>query len=231
MKVFNKIKKSEICFLGTCALIVGAISLGFMYNDYRNKLFKHPENLAQKVANYVVKNHDMSEGINYSRWVEEDKAYGHFEGKRYKKRVTSKNQLYQIQVDVIEEGSKDLKLDFYFTNQDFSKLKTAEDFVVREFEQGNPKMFIAKHFSDRKIDGELDSETMYVDEREHGQLEGFTKEEIDRKDSEVKKFSIYEGRVLKDGKWVDAPEDKKATQEDYEGTLKEVAAYLRIIKE
>lgn len=231
MKVFNKIKKSEIYFLGTCALIVGAIAIGSMYNNYRNKLFKHPENLAQKVANYVVKNHDITERMNYSRWVEEDEAYGHFEGTRYKKRVTSRNQLYQIQVDVIEEGSKDLKLDHYFTNQDFSKLKTAEDFVVSEFEQGNPKMFIAKYFSDYKIDGELDYETMYINEREHGELEGFTKEEIDMEDSEVKKFSIYEGRVLQNGEWVDAPEDKKATQEDYEGTLKEVASYLGIIKE
>jgi len=225
--------KKGVSDLKACLAIAGlCVTLGLggfgikKYSDYQKKPFKQTTHLAQKIANEVVLHTEGDDEMGLSKWVE-DQGYKDFKMKRHTHKFTSRNNIYIIEVDILEDGTKDMKVDYYMTNQNFDELKTAKDFIIHELQYGKPGIYIERHFSDDSIDGKLEKKWMYIREEENCELRAFTKKERDRKGSDVKCYTVDNGQVFKEGKWVDSPEDKKSTQEDYEMLLEDISKKIR----
>ncbi|MDP1629127.1 MAG: hypothetical protein Q8L57_00750, partial [bacterium] len=202
--------------------------------NYGPTPFPNPENVAQKIANFVVLNGEIPYGK--AHLSEQDKPTT--EGLIYRRNVYIGYDIYIIDVGIYEDGQKILEIRYYATNRDFDILKTPADFIAKELENGRPEMYQKISFYDKNIDMAVDI-CQTLDKRSNvGSYDGFTREEIDRYFSRGKnekngfgfRERLYDGgEFLKGGKWVEAsPEEIGEIQNGYEEFLSEIAKHLKI---
>ena len=204
-------------------LAVSAVSL---IKNFKPLLFPNPQNLAQKVANFVVQNGEKG-GFNVGVDTE---------GVFYRYQFYKEHSIYEVELWIYNDkkiAADLLNINHYVTNLFLETLKSPADLLANELKYGRHKINIEEYVSDTGIDAAVDIYQQFT--KKNGFVfEGFTREERDLGITNPSKFGVKEyifsnGKERLDKKWIDASDQtKKEIQKQYFEHLKTIASHLNI---
>lgn len=197
------------------------VSILLTVNIYAEKVFPNPNNLAQKITNFVIDNGEFlhSGGSKQSLLGEAYYSYN------YSYKIRKGCAIYYIRIEVENSGRKILHIIKYVTNLNFDDLKTPAD-LAEELILGSPKVYFAVRMQDNEIDQKID---VILELSKKGLL-GFTIDETNSfRESGIGREVFYNDRILRNGEWIDAsPEEIDEAQNKYNEYLLWIATYLKI---
>ncbi len=209
-------KKSVLMLLGIAAI---SLFTGIhLINLQNTDLFPKPENLAQKIANFIEKNGEKStfndgneeEGVSYT--------YKHYFGYEIYELVVGKYKTHK-------DEQKILEINHYVTNRPVGLLKSPSDLVAHELMYGRAEIHIEEHIYDRNIDMEVD--LLQQNTKKRGPVYmGFTREEKDLGEKAgVQKYLYEDKHEYEKSGW------KKASDETVAQIADEYGKHLFVISE
>lgn len=195
--------------------------------DYRPTPFLEPENLAQKIANFVVANDGNPSYYHY--FSNKDKPTT--QGTVFRRNVYAVNVIYTIRVGIYKDGQKTLDIWRYHTNWNFDRINSPVDIIAEEIAMGRAETILRTFIYDEGIVQKAYSFRACWKPGKYGSLKGFTAEDLnlDPKRSGIREFTFSDGEVERDGKLVKASEKEiSEIQANYNGYLDEIAQCLNI---
>jgi hypothetical protein len=214
-----------VSFTVFAAAGISFITAYFGSRDCGSAPFPKPENLAQKIANFVILN---DKNPIPRTFVNKDGSQS--SGRTFHLQFYDAYFIYRVEVDIQNDGQKKLEISRYFTNKNFDFLKIPADLAAEVIISGKLGMYEIIHIYDDAADMKVELFQMFSKLR-NGCFYNFSREDLNnRKELGIDEFIYDDGMMCKNGgEWVKASEeDIKEIQNIYGDLLSGIAKYLKM---